>query len=72
MRLLNVGANAKTIKSDLGGEYLTGVLYLSPAKTSGYQVCPSSTAGCRAACLYTAGRGKQNNADKWNTNKEYY
>lgn len=57
MKLLNVGANAKTVKGDKLGEYLTGVLYLAPAKTSGYQTCPSSTEGCRASCLFTAGRG---------------
>lgn len=30
---------------------LTSVLYLSPASESGRNLCPSSTAGCRAACL---------------------
>lgn len=58
MSLLNIGNNAKTVKGDAKGEYLTAVLYLAPAKTSGYQVCPSATEGCRAACLFTAGRGQ--------------
>ena len=37
----------------------TYLLHLAPAANSGtVEVCPASTAGCRAACLYTAGRGK--------------
>lgn len=63
MNYLNVGANPKTIKGDILGEYLTGILYLAPEKTSGYQVCPSSTPGCRASCLFTAGRGKMRNVE---------
>src|SRR5262249_52273591 len=35
----------------------TAILHLMPADGSGLQVCPSATAGCRAACLNTAGRG---------------
>jgi hypothetical protein len=58
MALLNVGANSKTIKGDLLGEYLTAILYLAPAKTSGHQMCPSATEGCKASCLFSAGRGK--------------
>ena len=55
MKLLTV-ANAKTTKGEKLG-YLTGILYLAPADESGVMnTCPMSTAGCRAACLYTAGR----------------
>src|SRR5271166_2785612 len=55
MKLLTV-ANAKTIKGEKLG-YLTGILYLAPADESGVMnTCPMSTVGCRAACLYTAGR----------------
>lgn len=35
----------------------TAILHLMPADGSGMQVCPKATAGCRAACLNTAGRG---------------
>jgi hypothetical protein len=31
-------------------------IYLSPAKTSGYEVCPFSTVECRMGCLATSGR----------------
>lgn len=54
--LLSVMADAKTIKGNAKG-ILTGILYLAPHTLSGYQVCPKSTPECRAACLYTAGRG---------------
>ena len=54
LKLLNI-ENGKTPKGEKRG-YLTGILYLSPAATSGVMnVCPCSSAGCRAACLNTAG-----------------
>lgn len=57
--LLNVGRNAKTLKSDKMGEWLTGILYLTPGNKAGkgYDVCPSRSAGCEKACLYTSGMG---------------
>lgn len=62
-KLLNVDANAKTVKGQKKG-YTTGVLYLAPADLSGYQVCPGSSAGCREACLNTAGRGRMSPVQK--------
>lgn len=59
MKLLNIDSNAKTVKGQKKG-YLTAILYLAPAKSSGYQVCASATPGCIAACLNTAGRGQMN------------
>jgi hypothetical protein len=60
VKLLSIGSNAKTIKSDAGGEYLTAILYLAPhTEAGGKSLCPSSTTGCRDGCLYTAGRGVQ-------------
>lgn len=55
MKLLNIDQNSKTVKGQKLF-YMTGIMYLAPAKLSGYEVCPMSTAGCRAACLNTAGR----------------
>jgi len=69
MTLLNVGNNAKTVKGDIKGKYLTAILYLAPAKTSGHQVCPSATAGCKAACLFTAGRGQMPKIQEARVNK---
>lgn len=69
MSLLSINVDAKTIKSNAGGEYLTAILYLAPAKTSGYQVCPSATEGCKASCLFTAGRGNMNSVQEARTNK---
>jgi len=55
--LLNVDANAKTVKGQKQG-VLTGVMYLAPADLSGYNVCPLAIlAGCKEPCLNTAGRG---------------
>jgi hypothetical protein len=57
MELLTV-ANAKTVKGEPLG-YLTGILYLSPANESQVRnVCPHASAGCKASCLYTAGRAQ--------------
>ena len=55
MKLLST-KNYKTSKGEKLG-YLTGVLYLAPAKISGFEVCPKRSAGCTEACLYTAGMG---------------
>jgi len=53
--LLSVNADAKTSKGVKGG-YLTGIMYLAPADASGFNTCKHATAGCRSACLFTAGR----------------
>jgi len=55
--VLGIQADAKTSKG-IGKGYLTGILYLAPASLSGLNVCPKSSAGCRAACLFSAGRGR--------------
>ena len=55
MKLLTVG-NPKLMKGEKKG-YLSFVLHLAPSDLSGYNTCPMASAGCRAACLNTAGRG---------------
>lgn len=56
-KLLSVGTDAKTVKGQKKG-VLTGILYMAPHTLAGGKtLCPFSTAGCRAVCLYTAGRG---------------
>ncbi len=62
LKLLGVGNNAKTIKGD-GSEYLTAIMYLTPAdKVDGVNLCPMAVlAGCKAGCLDSAGRGAFNN-----------
>ncbi|MHC2284413.1 GP88 family protein [Bradyrhizobium barranii] len=54
-RLLTPG-NPKTEKGK-GRGYWTFILHLAPASLSGFNTCPMATAGCKAACLNTAGRG---------------
>jgi hypothetical protein len=62
MKLLTT-SNYKTSKGEKLG-ILTGILYLAPAKISGYEVCPMRSAGCTAACLYTAGMGAFSNVQQ--------
>lgn len=67
MKLLTT-QNYKTTKGEKLG-ILTGILYLAPAKISGYEVCPKRSAGCTAACLYTAGMGAFSNVQQARINK---
>lgn len=60
LQLLSKGyTNAKLSKSKTE----SFILYMAPAKLNCLSVnlCPASTEGCRAACLYTAGRGAMSN-----------
>ena len=47
-----IAKNGKIFNTD------TYVMYLSPAKTSGYQVCAGSTFECRKACLSESGHAR--------------
>lgn len=47
-------SNPKLEKS-LKLRVLSAPLHLAPASLSGWNVCPMATAGCRQACLHTAG-----------------
>lgn len=60
-KLLTAGiANAKIAKGE-GAGYLSTIMHLSPHKAAGVgNVCPMASAGCIAACLNTAGRGRFN------------
>jgi Gene product 88 len=67
MKLLTT-QNYKTTKGEKLG-ILTGILYLAPAKISGYEVCPRRSEGCTQACLYTAGMGAFSNVQLARINK---
>src|SRR5580704_15109255 len=56
-RLLTLPSSQKKIGKSLNVGVYTGILHLSPADISGFNVCPWSTAGCRAACLNMSGMG---------------
>ena len=63
LQLLSKGyTNAKLAKSTTESY----ILYMAPAALNckGVNLCPASTAGCRAACLYTAGRGAMSNVQQ--------
>ena len=65
--LISVGTNAKTVKSDKSGSiFKTAICYLAPADmVRGLQLCPmADIAGCKAACLNTAGRGQMSNVQE--------
>lgn len=69
MKLLSINSDAKT-KKGVNYGVLTGVLYLAPADTlAGRNTCPHASAGCRASCLFTAGRGAFSNVQKARINK---
>ena len=53
--LTDATANPKVAKNGKIAGVLTAPMHLSPARLSGYQVCPMATAGCVEACLHTAG-----------------
>ena len=56
-KLFAVQADAKTIKGEKYG-YLTAIHYQAAGKSSGYEVCPSKSAGCEPDCLYNWGRAQ--------------
>lgn len=61
-KLLGVGSNYKTAKSDKISEYLTAIMYMMPLNT---RICPyQDIAKCKSACLNTAGRGAFSNVQK--------
>lgn len=70
--LLTIG-DAKTSKGEKLG-YKTAILYMSPHKqnSKGKNLCAFASAGCAAACLYTAGRGKFSNVKSARVNKSEY
>ena len=60
-RLLGIETDTKTKKGAYFG-VATGIMYLSPADTSGTNICPmAEIAKCKAPCLNTAGRGVMSN-----------
>lgn len=59
-KLLGLDTNAKTVKGEKYG-IKTAILYLVPADGAGPNLCPmAGKAGCREACLFSAGRGAMN------------
>lgn len=50
------GQSPKLVKGEKFN-WLSAVLYMTPATFSGWNMCPMASAGCIATCLNTAGRG---------------
>jgi hypothetical protein len=68
MKLLSIGNDSKTVKGEKFG-VLTAICYMAPAEISGVNLCKFSTVECRAACLYSAGRGAFNNVQTARINR---
>jgi len=72
-------ANPKTALSTQYG-YASLILHLAPAKSSGYEVCPHASTGCRKACLNRVGYGRYLNCQQarikrtklWFENREQF
>ena len=67
-KLLNIDNNAKTVKGQKL-KVMTAILYLAPANSSGFNMCPMASAGCKASCLFTAGRGVMRPVQQGRINK---
>jgi hypothetical protein len=65
MTLLSIGNDSKTVKGEKFG-FVTGIQYFAPAHLAGngINVCKFATVHCKAACLYSAGRGIMSNVQK--------
>jgi hypothetical protein len=61
-----LGGTTKSVKHRKAGKFgeLTYSLYLAPAKTSGYEVCPGRTKECTALCLNESGMNTMVRNDK--------
>lgn len=68
--LLSPGStNIKTAKNNLE----TFILYMAPAdQVKGLNLCPFASPGCKASCLYSAGRGKFSNVQESRINKSKF
>jgi len=69
--LLSSGdSNAKTSKN----QFKTFILYLVPEELNdkGVNLCPNASEGCKAACLFTAGRGVMKPVKAGRLNKANY
>lgn len=73
MKILSVGKNAKSEKSDkLFSSTRSAIVYLAPANLSGKNLCPHASIGCANACLYSAGRGRFERVQKARLERSYF
>ena len=61
-----LGGTTKSVKHRKAGKFgeLTYALYLAPANTSGYEVCPGRTKECTKFCLNESGMNTMTRNDK--------
>jgi len=70
-KILGIDSNAKT-KKGLAFDYSTAIIYLSPSKKSGKNLCAHSSEGCENACLDTSGMGAMANVQEARLKKTLY
>ena len=72
MQILGIDTNAKTVKGQQRG-YMTAISYLAPSDASGeINTCANASEGCRAACLFTSGRGRMSPVMQARVNKTIF
>jgi len=61
-----LGGTTKSVKHRKAGKFgeMTYSLYLAPARTSGYEVCPGRNAECTRLCLNESGMNTMTRKDK--------
>lgn len=59
----SINSSAKIVKAEKYNE-MTYVLYLSPARSSGYEVCKGRTPECTKLCLHESGRNRMNTKEQ--------
>ena len=69
--ILTINSDPKTIKGLKKG-YITAIIYLSPHKKSGKNLCAFASPGCIDACLDIAGRGKMNFTQKARLKRSHF
>ena len=69
--ILNIDANPKTIKGNKKG-YITAIIYLSPARLSGVELCAYRSKGCTDICLNVSGHGQFNRTQQARLKKTNY
>jgi hypothetical protein len=66
---MNLLTTNTKLKKSLAFNFASFGIHLAPEKLSGFNVCKNSSAGCRAACLNTAGMGAYSSVQLARINK---
>jgi hypothetical protein len=72
--LLAKGETSSKMRKNEKLNYASWIMYLAPytQNSKGINLCPNASAGCAAACLFTAGRGRFSSVENARKNKTEY